>query len=192
MLFRSGPRSGVLPADRPVGRAPGAVRNVRRSQAVPGPGPSLPVRPGGRRPGLRTAVRPTFGVRNGRRIRRFRTAQRGLRVAAVSRVDGSQCLLKTIQCTSAVTRMCSNAPSRSLGLAVAASGRACVGSLSPEISDFRDDERRLAEPSFEPRFRVVAPSSLLPLTSSRGLPRPARSASLRERSAPFEVPPDIG
>ena len=30
-------------------------------------------------------------------------------------------------------------------------------SLSPEISDFRDDERRLAEPSFEPRSRVVAP-----------------------------------
>ena len=51
----------------------------------------------------------------------------------------------------------SNAPDRSLGLAVAADGRVCVSSLSPEISDFRDDERRLAEPSFEPRSRVVAP-----------------------------------
>ena len=75
-------------------------------------------------------------------------------------------------------------------------------SLSPEIADFRDDERRVA--SFEPRSRVVAPPSLLPLASSRGLPRCARSASLRaaegracvgslrERSAPFESPPDVG
>ena len=30
--------------------------------------------------------------------------------------------------------------------------------------------------------------SLLPLASFRGLPRCARSASLRERSVPFEVP----
>ena len=52
-----------------------------------------------------------------------------------------------------------NAPSRSLlheASPRAADGRACVGSLSPEISDFRDDERRLAEPSFELRSRVVA------------------------------------
>ena len=34
------------------------------------------------------------------------------------------------------------------------------------------------------------PASLLPLASSRGLPRWARSASLRERSAPFDFPPE--
>ena len=55
------------------------------------------------------------------------------------------------------------------------------GSLSPEISDFWDDERRLHEPSFEPRSRVVTPSVVPP---ARFFPRPpscARSASLRER-----------
>ena len=35
-------------------------------------------------------------------------------------------------------------------------------------------------------------TSLLPLASSRGLSRCARSASLRERSAPFDFQPDVG
>ena len=53
-------------------------------------------------------------------------------------------------------------------------------------------ERRLAGPSFESRFRIVAPHVAPPVAFSRGPPRWARSASLRERLAPFEFPPDIG
>ena len=57
----------------------------------------------------------------------------------------------------------------------AAYGRAYIGSLSPEIADFRDDERRLREPSFEPRSRVVAPHVAPP---ARFVTRPLSLCSL--------------
>ena len=87
-----------------------------------------------------------------------------------------------------------NAPSRSRAAprcarprAVLASARCLRKSL---ISGMTKDGSRSRLSNHAPVS--LLPASLLPLASSRGLPRWARSASLRERSAPFEVPPDAG
>ena len=96
---------------------------------------------------------------------------------------------------SAVMRVFPNAPSRSRAAPRCLRKSAISG--SERIGDPRSTEELrssgMTKDGSASRLSNHAPvssllTSLLPLTSSRGLSRWARSASLRERSAPFEVP----